>query len=611
MRPPFPTEGQRVKRFQTQSIFPQPQDVSPLPGSIDLQTLGKLRTDDAKFRRIASLFYKRLGMDGGNTDEAPTLLLERAQTSHREEYVLETSPLKIFLSASSDEGLFRGLTSLCQLREGSGPGKTECLRIEDRPVIDGRGFMLDVSRCKVPTMKTLTELIDLLADLRYNELQLYVEHTFSFRDHEIVWKNASPLTGENIREIDQYCRERFIELVPNLNSFGHFERWLRHEPYKAMAECPDGFRREDPYMVRDHGTTLRPDADSLAFVDSLYTEYLPNFTSGKFNVGMDEPWELGQGWSKEDVSRKGKEKVYLEYLEGIRKLVEKHGKRMQFWADVLLEKPENASLLAPTAEPIIWGYEADHPFDAQSKGVASCGLNFRLAPGTGTWRSFTGRWPDARTNLESASENALKHGAEGILLTTWGDCGNHQPWCTLYPSLLYSAQLAWNGTRLDDPPLADAVNRMVFRSSHMNLGAAIMEAGRLDRQIGSRLPNRSLAWNLLFEERRDEVRRHLEKNQTARRMGDGIDFLSRIVEELSGRNSNHKESLAAEELLLGIELSSIALNKGLALLSGNPQKDPHDTPQILRKYEKAWLARARPGGLKESLSLLEGGLSES
>ena len=441
---------------------------------------------------------------------------------------------------------------------------------------------------------------------RYNELQLYVEHTFSFRDHEIVWKNASPLTGENIREIDQYCRERFIELVPNLNSFGHFERWLRHEPYKAMAECPDGFRREDPYMVRDHGTTLRPDADSLAFVDSLYTEYLPNFTSGKFNVGMDEPWELGQGWSKEDVSRKGKDKVYLEHLEGIRKLVEKHGKRMQFWADVLLEKPENASLLSPTAEPIIWGYEADHPFGVQSEVVASCGLNFRLAPGTGTWRSFTGRWPDARANLESASENALKHGAEGILLTTWGDCGNHQPWCTLYPSLLYSAQLAWNGTRLDDPPPADAINRMVFRSSHMNLGAAIMEAGRLDQQIGSRLPNRSLAWNLLFEERRDEVRRHLEKNQTARRMGDGIDFLSRIVEELSGRNSNHKESLAAEELLLGIELSSIALNKGLALLSGNPQQDPHDTPQILRKYEKAWLARARPGGLEESLSLLEG-----
>ena len=55
---------------------------------------------------------------------------------------------------------------------------------------------------------------------------------------------------------------------------------------------------------------------------------------------------------------------------------------MEFWADVLLEKPENAKHLPSSASPIIWGYEADHPFDEQSRNVASCGLNFSLAPGT-------------------------------------------------------------------------------------------------------------------------------------------------------------------------------------------------------------------------------------
>ena len=75
-------------------------------------------------------------------------------------------------------------------------------------------------------MQTMYELIDLLSDLRYNELQLYIEHTFAFKDHDIVWQDFSPLTGEEIEQIDQYCQERFIELVPNLNSFGHFERWL-------------------------------------------------------------------------------------------------------------------------------------------------------------------------------------------------------------------------------------------------------------------------------------------------------------------------------------------------------------------------------------------------
>ena len=240
------------------------------------------------------------------------------------------------------------------------------------------------------------------------------------------------------------ARRRFIELVPNLNSFGHFERWLMHEPYKHLAECPDGFRRETPYIVRDHGTTLKPNQSSLDFVDSLYSEYLPNFSSEKFNVGMDEPWELGQGWSKKEIERRGKDKVYLDHLEGIRKLVEKHGKHMQFWAGVLLEKPENASLLSPSASPIIWGYEANHPFASQAETISSCGLSYCLAPGTGTWRGFTGRWQNAKANVESAVQNAIEHKAEGILLTSWGDCGNHQPWTVLYPRSY--TQPNWHGT---------------------------------------------------------------------------------------------------------------------------------------------------------------------
>ena len=120
-------------------------------------------------------------------------------------------------------------------------------------------------------------------------------------------------------------------------------------------------------MERDHGSTLKPNSQSLEFMDLLYAEYLPNFSSKNFNVGMDEPWELGQGWSAGEVKRLGKGKVYLKHLSGIRKLVEKHHKNMQFWADVLLEEPENAKLLPHGASPIIWGYEADHPFEEQAK----------------------------------------------------------------------------------------------------------------------------------------------------------------------------------------------------------------------------------------------------
>src|SRR5690606_11763612 len=116
--------------------------------------------------------------------------------------------------------VFYGAVTLIQLLEQAG-ASLPCLRISDRPDFVDRGVMLDVSRDKVPTMETLYRLVDRLASWKINQLQLYTEHTFAYRHHPEVWAKASPLTGEEILRLDAYCRERFIELVPNQNSFGH------------------------------------------------------------------------------------------------------------------------------------------------------------------------------------------------------------------------------------------------------------------------------------------------------------------------------------------------------------------------------------------------------
>ena len=153
--------------------------------------------------------------------------------------------------------------------------------------------MLDVSRNRVPRMDWLRHLVDALQALRYNELQLYTEHSFAYRRHLQVWEQASPMRPEEIRELDLYCSERGIELVLNQNSFGHMERWLRHDAYQHLAESPKGF--EHPIAGwRAFGSTLYPCPESLEFIDSLYAELLPNFSSSQLNIGCDEPWELGQ-----------------------------------------------------------------------------------------------------------------------------------------------------------------------------------------------------------------------------------------------------------------------------------------------------------------------------
>ena len=79
----------------------------------------------------------------------------------------------------------------------------------------GARAMLDISRDKVPQQATLYALIDQLAGWKVNQLQLYTEHTFAYRQHPDVWAAASPLTGDDILALDAFCRARHIELVPN------------------------------------------------------------------------------------------------------------------------------------------------------------------------------------------------------------------------------------------------------------------------------------------------------------------------------------------------------------------------------------------------------------
>ena len=588
-----------------QKLFPKPQVIHPSNNLFPVPSTLPYQIEHSSFKSLQNQIEK-LGFTEGNSPEQSLLFIRLDDSTHPEGYRLKISPSRIVLSAKKPVGAFRGLQTLSQIitLQGANPS-IPCMEIEDFPVLNRRGFMLDVSRCKVPTMQSVYSLIDLLASLHINELQLYIEHTFAFTDHRTVWQNASPFTATEIQEIDCYCKDRFIELVPNLNSFGHFERWLCHDNYKHMAECPDGFRREDPFIERDHGTTLKPNQASLDFIDSLYKEYLPNFSSHQFNVGLDEPWELGQGWSKDQIDKIGKDKVYLNHLDGIRGLVESHGKEMQFWADVLLENPENAKLLPSSASPVIWGYEPDHPFQEQAQAISECNLRYCLAPGTGTWRSFTGRWPSAMQNIDSAIINAKEYGAEGVLLTSWGDCGNHQPWTTLYPPLLYGAAQAWQGQPVSEVDIVNGMNNLLFSNQSISPSLALLELGKLDQKICSNIPNTSLCWSLLFTPLPDKLLGFLTKNHNAAQLEEGLEHLQSVRDLVSSpKPNNHQASMVADEILLGIVLSQKALEKGISMLGDGNWEPLSSSHSLFSSYENIWLSRARTGGLKESMDIL-------
>jgi hexosaminidase len=524
-----------------------------------------------------------------------------------EAHSLKITPNGVSITSSSESGLFRGLSTLSQmLRQAK--SSIRCCEIKDVPDFANRGVMLDISRCKVPTLTTLKTLIEQFADLKYNQLQLYTEHTFAFTDHETVWRDASPLTASDILELQAHCQSHYIELVPNLNSFGHFERWLRHSEYRAYAECPDGFIHPLSGKPMPHGSTLRPTAASLDLVSRLYDEYLPLFDSNTVNIGGDEPWELGLGYSRRRCEREGKTKVYLDFLNRLQTLAKKKGRRTQFWGDIVLEDPASLTQLSTDATAMIWGYEAGHPFEQQCALMAEAKVPFYVCPGTSSWNSLTGRLDNATKNLYEAASAGANHGAMGYLVTDWGDHGHHQTLPVSYPGFVLGASASWNAASSVSRSLSQGINLVFLDQQAPSLAERIVTMGKFPQLIKTKAVNATVFNHLLFWRMRHAPKwssgiSDVELERTVQVMKN---FASESLNGLSPANGR-----VLRETQLGAAMAQQGLLH-LQLFRDGGKKANKRRREVMRgqlasiqnSHKALWLERNRPGGLKESLSHL-------
>ena len=513
-----------------------------------------------------------------------------------EGYHLEILTSGIRLIAGDAHGVLYGAQTLRQIA-AQYPDELPHLVIIDSPDLPVRGFMLDVSRTRVPTQAELLTLVRALGSLRVNQLQLYVEHTFAFRGHEDVWKDASPLTPGEIRELDDACAELGIELVPNLNTFGHMERWLRHPRYRAMAECPEGWIHPLTGQFKEFPGTLRPNQASVDFAGSLLDDYLPNFRSRQVNIGGDEPWELGQGFSKQAVAERGKHRVYLDHLKKLCALGRDRGRTVQFWGDILLEDLALAQDAPADAVPVVWGYDSGHPFNEQCGRLRELGRAYFVAPGTSAWQSFTGRLDNALTNQAEAVGAAVRHEARGILLTTWGDNGHHQPWPTAWLPMAAGLAQAWGyaANAKTDFAAGCAILGGLSVADGQAVAAALTQLGTLDGQIAKANRNKSLTWDFLTA-KPDALAKFTEGVSSAE-----IAASQSHLAEAQALIAKISDTTIRAELSLGARLAGAGLRRadGKAISA-------EERARLTKDYEAVWLRRSRPGGLTESAGLLFG-----
>ncbi len=578
----------------------------------------RLERQERPHRRSDMIVLLRASRDGGVYPPGEFAWEPPARPLADQAYRLTIGAQGVVIAADSASGLFYGVQTLRQIVRLHGLRLPQ-LAIADAPVLAERGVLLDVCRGKVPTLATLKDQIEKLSFFKLNQFQMHNEQAFYFPRHPKIGAGGGRLTGEEMLELDAHCRQHHVELVPNLQSFGHMMNILSLPEYCHLAETKFCW-------------SLAPTEEGYRFLDELYTDLLPAFSSPQFNVNCDETYDLGCGRSKERMAAVGPGRLYLEHMLRVRELAAAHGRRIQMWGDILLQHPEVIAGLPADVTLLDWHYEAEGTYPSTAL-FAQHGRRFLVCPGTSSWNTLFPRIDNANENIRVLAREGAEHGAVGLLNTDWGDSGHYQPLGQSFYGYAFGAEQAWTGGRTADATFDPAFGRLFFGPAQGEaVVAAIRRLGAVNRLPGMALPNASNTVYALFDE--PLIGRMVTElpPETVAQLRETAQAAAAVFESAAAGN---REELALREMafsarLIGEAGDKVALSQLIragwsqiaagALAPAVAQAaidgwlaaldERWETMLRLRaEFMDMWRARAKPEGIEEALRLYRGTLA--
>ncbi len=571
-------------------LFPRPREAAPLPGSFRLSRTTRIAAGEADSGAVSYLIRRLEEQTGIRCAPGPgAIRLAREERGDPERFSVRITPESIRIGSPGAAGLSYGAEALAQLAEPGGriPG----MSVEDAPALRRRGFLLDVSRGRVPQVATLRRLIELLSRLRYNELYLYTEHTFRFRNHPEIGAGAGGFSADEMRELAAFASERHVDLVPCLQTFGHLRRILELPHYERLAES-------------DRRWSVSPEVPgTYRLLADLLGEYLPCFSSEFAHLNCDEPIDLGEGRSKARAGREGPAALFAGHVNRVAAIARRLGKRPMIWADVLADHPEALERLDEDIVLADWWYEADHDFDRVAR-FREDGRSFLSVAGTSSWTSLFPRLDTALPNITGHARAAKRFGGDGFILTDWGDGGHYNFFSgSLYP-LAFGAEAAWGEEDPDEQEVRRAFSERVAGDPSGFAGDFASRLGRL-HDAGFAHFNHSPLKTVFFETRIKSSARIPDAAALCRT----LEALRTLAED--ARHHGLPEGVIGAEWRYALDASLLAAERGLAVRryrdgTGHAAEldSLADRQLALRQqFREVWLMTNRPQGIRSALDL--------
>jgi len=262
--------------------------------------------------------------DDQDLKELPAPLgLHPAGTARDERYVLTIDRAGIRLRAPEPAGVARGLTSLLQLIVTAAPSGVvvplAALRILDGPRFAWRGLTVDVVRRFFPPSQIRT-LIDLAALYKLDVLHLHLTDDQGWRIEagrpvSLREPDGSFYTNDELRALIGYAADRFVTLVPEVDTPGHGLALLRLRP-----ELSSGRNLVHPGQPHQ-SAWLDPDLPAtFSLVDTILAEVARLFPGPFLHIGGDEPFGMP-------------DQAYGDYVRRLKHAVRAPGKRTVGWQE--------------------------------------------------------------------------------------------------------------------------------------------------------------------------------------------------------------------------------------------------------------------------------------
>jgi hexosaminidase len=310
-------------------------------------------------------------------------------TIGKEGYQLSVSPTGIVLRANEPAGLFYAAQTLMQLlpkqiesaekKEGV-QWRLPLVNITDYPRFGWRGLMFDVTR-HFFTKAEVKQFIDDMVRYKYNLLHLHLTDdegwriqinslprltevgawnvkkegyfgTFSKPEPNEPRTYGGFYTQDDIRELVQYAKERFVDILPEIDVPGHSLAAIASYPELSCTEGADKYvvrsgeqimdwsRGAPPIALVDN--TLCPANEKVyEFLDKVMTEVAALFPFAYIHVGGDEaPHNF---WEQNAQIKALMEREGIKTMEGVQgyfekrleKIVASKGKKFIGWDEIV------------------------------------------------------------------------------------------------------------------------------------------------------------------------------------------------------------------------------------------------------------------------------------